>query len=56
MLSDDDSASSRGSDIHQITVNEHFAKAYKAKKEHEELQKRLFLIQRDYVLPQFGVQ
>lgn len=38
MLSDDDSNSSGNESIHQITVNEHFAKAYKYKKEREELQ------------------
>jgi protein KRI1 len=38
MLSDDDFNSSGNEIIHQITVNEHFAKAYKHKKEREELQ------------------
>ncbi|KAG8781908.1 hypothetical protein FRC16_002757, partial [Serendipita sp. 398] len=41
MLSDND-VSSNASDekeIHQLTINEHFAKAYKEKKEREELQK-----------------
>jgi len=40
MLSDDDSDSLGKKDIHQLTINEHFAKAYKAKKEREELQQR----------------
>ncbi|KIM31167.1 hypothetical protein M408DRAFT_65240 [Serendipita vermifera MAFF 305830] len=38
MLSDDDSHSSGDESIHQLTINEHFAKAYKVKKEREELQ------------------
>ncbi|KAG8815533.1 hypothetical protein FRC17_000675, partial [Serendipita sp. 399] len=40
MLSDDDSSahSSSEGEIHQLTINEHFAKAYKEKKEREELQ------------------
>lgn len=41
MLSEDESSSSSssGSDIHQLTINEHYAKAFQAKKEREELQK-----------------
>ncbi|PVF96620.1 Krr1-domain-containing protein [Serendipita vermifera] len=38
MLSDSEYGS-EGDDLHQITVNEHFAKAYQSKKEREELQK-----------------
>ena len=36
MLSDD----SDTEDIHQITINEHFAKAFEYRKEREELAKR----------------
>jgi hypothetical protein len=40
MLSDSE-YESENEDLHQLTVNEHFAKAYKAKKEREELQQRM---------------
>jgi len=40
MLSD--SESDVGSQELKLTINEHFAKAYAAKKEREELSKRLF--------------
>lgn len=36
MLSDD----SEGEDIHELTINAHFAKAYEYRKEREELAKR----------------
>ena len=38
MLSED----SDNEDIHQLTINEHFAKAYEYRKEREELAKRAF--------------
>lgn len=37
MFSDSDSDTES---IHQLTINEHYAKAYEAKKEREELSKR----------------
>ena len=40
MLSDSDSDNES---IHQITINEHFAKAFEYRKEREELEKRAFL-------------
>lgn len=39
MLSD-----SEGEDVGQLTINEHFAKAYAHRKEREELQKRATLL------------
>ncbi|QRV84027.1 Kri1 family protein [Ceratobasidium sp. AG-Ba] len=39
MLSDDDSEYSDQSDIHQLTINEHYAKAFEYRKEREELAK-----------------
>ncbi|KAF8756616.1 KRI1-like family [Rhizoctonia solani] len=39
MLSDDDSDISGGNDLHQLTVNEHYAKAFEYRKEREELAK-----------------
>ena len=39
MLSDSES---ENEDLHQLTINEHFAKAYEHKKEREELAKREF--------------
>ncbi|KAF8740413.1 KRI1-like family, partial [Rhizoctonia solani] len=39
MLSDDDSDISGGDDLHQLTVNEHYAKAFEYRKEREELAK-----------------
>ncbi|KAJ7125265.1 KRI1-like family C-terminal-domain-containing protein [Mycena epipterygia] len=40
MLSDSDSESDHGQDpLHQITINEHYAKAFEYKKEREELQR-----------------
>ncbi|QRV98074.1 Kri1 family protein [Ceratobasidium sp. AG-Ba] len=39
MLSDDDSDYSDQSDIHQLTINEHYAKAFEYRKEREELAK-----------------
>lgn len=38
MLSDD----SDGEDIQQLTINEHYAKAFEYRKEREELAKRTF--------------
>jgi hypothetical protein len=40
MLSD--SESSGDENFHEITINEHYAKAFEYKKEREELQKRMF--------------
>ena len=37
MLSDSDS---EGEDIHKLTINEHYAKAFEHRKEREELAKR----------------
>lgn len=37
MLSDSDTE-----DIHQLTINEHYARAYEYKKEREELSKRKY--------------
>lgn len=39
MFSDSDSETES---VHQLTINEHFAKAYEVKKEREELSKRVF--------------
>ncbi|KAG5731772.1 Protein kri1 [Termitomyces sp. T112] len=39
MLSDSDSEGSDGQSFHQITINEHYAKAFEYRKEREELQK-----------------
>ncbi|KAJ6593337.1 KRI1-like family C-terminal-domain-containing protein [Mycena capillaripes] len=39
MLSESDSESDNGQDLHQITINEHYAKAFEYKKEREELQR-----------------
>lgn len=41
MLSDD---SDSGEDLNQITVNEHYAKAYAYKKERQELERREHLL------------
>lgn len=41
------SEESDNEDIHQLTINEHFAKAYDYRKEREELAKRAS----DYLLP-----
>ena len=38
MLSDSESDEER--DVHQLTINEHYAKAYESRKEREELAKR----------------
>jgi protein KRI1 len=40
MLSDSESESDNGQDVHQLTINEHYAKAFEYKKEREELQRR----------------
>ncbi|KAG6813764.1 hypothetical protein H0H92_007716 [Tricholoma furcatifolium] len=39
MLSDSESEKSQGEDLHALTINEHYAKAFEYKKEREELQK-----------------
>ncbi|KAF7362375.1 Kri1-C domain-containing protein [Mycena venus] len=39
MLSDSDAESDNGQDLHQLTINEHYAKAFEYKKEREELQR-----------------
>ncbi|KAJ7496757.1 KRI1-like family C-terminal-domain-containing protein [Mycena latifolia] len=39
MLSDSESESDHGQDLHQLTINEHYAKAFEYKKEREELQR-----------------
>lgn len=39
MLSDSESESGEGQDVHQLTINEHYAKAFEYKKEREELQR-----------------
>jgi protein KRI1 len=45
MLSDSDSDAEvdNQQDVHQLTINEHYAKAFEYKKEREELQRRAFL-------------
>jgi protein KRI1 len=45
MLSDSDSDAEADNqqDVHQLTINEHYAKAFEYKKEREELQRRAFL-------------
>ncbi|KAG8702226.1 hypothetical protein FRC08_003625 [Ceratobasidium sp. 394] len=39
MLSDDESDNSDQGDLHQLTINEHYAKAFEYRKEREELAK-----------------
>ncbi|KAJ7198553.1 KRI1-like family C-terminal-domain-containing protein [Mycena pura] len=39
MLSDSDSESANGRDLHQLAINEHYAKAFEYRKEREELQR-----------------
>lgn len=42
ILSESSSSEDEGGDVHQLTINEHFAKAYEYRKEREELAKRAF--------------
>ena len=44
MLSEDESDVSNNEEIHQFTINEHYAKAFEYRKEREELAKRMSLL------------
>lgn len=41
MLSEDESDISDSGDLHQLTINEHYAKAFEYRKQREELAKRM---------------